>query len=221
MALMTLMTEIKSMESTLTSVLIESVLKLIRLTDSNVFILVESERDGRRFGGNPSLCERFRGGGLRATCGDVELDVSMGVSSLFTKTVTGGNEQRFVPGQRVVTDQRGIASQRIAADQHFVADQRLVETAVADQRVAAILNPPSIGPDCQSLVPTSSQPTHNSQILKIESSSFYSITEDSGGNILSERKRKAMEEDSIAKRPKSESLEFQILDERSVIRVSR
>ena len=84
-AITSILSEIKSLESTLATVLMESVLKLIKLTDSNVFILIENEKMGRCFGGSKELCHNFRTGNLSASSDHVEMDVSMNVSSLSPK----------------------------------------------------------------------------------------------------------------------------------------
>ena len=80
-SLLGLMNQLQNLESNVASILIETSLKLCSLTDINIFFLVETA-DGRRFAGNPQLCDRFRRGGLLAADSDIECVVNPSVSAL-------------------------------------------------------------------------------------------------------------------------------------------
>merc|ERR1712168_1417736 len=92
-ALMSMLTEMKKLESSFTSVIMEAVLKLVKITDSKIFILIENESVGRCFGGSQHFCDDYRGDGLRATHYDYEMEVDMDVSSLSTKRVDGNDQE--------------------------------------------------------------------------------------------------------------------------------
>lgn len=80
-ALIGLVDHLQTMESMVTTILIEAAMKLATLTDAGVFLLVES-RDGRRFSGKRHLCDAYLEGRLHPTDGDVELEVNPNITSV-------------------------------------------------------------------------------------------------------------------------------------------
>ena len=82
---MSLLTEIKSLESSFATTMIEAVLKLAKLTDTKMFILLENDNLGRCFGGSDKFCSEFKSGGLHASRNDAEMEVAMGITSLYCK----------------------------------------------------------------------------------------------------------------------------------------
>ena len=91
-ALLSTLKEIKKLESTFASVLMEVVLKLVKLTDSEIFILIENESMGRCFGGSKLFCDDYRGNGLRETLNDLWMEVDLDVSSLSAKRIDDSSQ---------------------------------------------------------------------------------------------------------------------------------
>ena len=78
-------TKIQSMESKISSILMEAALKMISLTNSNVIVLMETEGEGRCYGGNEVLCELYREGQLLPTGNDTEFQVDLNAASVAPK----------------------------------------------------------------------------------------------------------------------------------------
>merc|ERR1719193_543494 len=82
--LMGLLSQWQSIETSLTNYMIETVMKLSSLTESNVFILVETT-EGRRFAGKNHLVSLYNNGCLRNDGADVELEADVHSSTLRPK----------------------------------------------------------------------------------------------------------------------------------------
>ena len=66
--LLDVMTQLRSMEAALSSVLMEAAMKMASLTDAGIFLLLETD-EGRKFCGNKKLCQEYRSGGVRPQAG--------------------------------------------------------------------------------------------------------------------------------------------------------
>lgn len=84
--LLGLLSHLQTVESKFAHVLMESTLKMMTLTDANVFILIEAE-DKRYYGGKSHLCEMFSRGHLQPFATDVEMEADVNSSSLTPKRV--------------------------------------------------------------------------------------------------------------------------------------
>lgn len=73
--------QLQSMENTLTAILIETALKLSSLTDTKVFVLVDST-EGRRFAGAPQLCQSYASNSLSPIGNDIEVLLQPNVKTL-------------------------------------------------------------------------------------------------------------------------------------------
>ena len=83
--LLGLLSQLQTMEAKFASVLLESALKLMTLTEANIFILIEAEDSRRYYGGKEYLCEQFRKGALQPTDADVEMEADVNITSLSPK----------------------------------------------------------------------------------------------------------------------------------------
>ena len=73
------------MESKFAHVLLESCLKMMSLTEANIFILIEAEDNRRYYGGKKHLCEAFGRGALQPTSMDVEMEANVHTTCLSPK----------------------------------------------------------------------------------------------------------------------------------------
>jgi len=92
-SLIGLVNQLQTMESTFSTIMMEAIMKLASLTDSNVFVMVETA-EGRRFCGKRHLCDQYlHGGGLAPIGNDIEMDVDVNVTSVREKQglMAGGN----------------------------------------------------------------------------------------------------------------------------------
>ena len=71
-----LVSHLQHMEQKLTDILLEAAMKMSSLTDSSIFILVETQ-EGRKFSGKPHLCDAYRQSRLIPTEADVECLVDL------------------------------------------------------------------------------------------------------------------------------------------------
>ena len=87
---------IKTMEKSFAYILMEAAFKLSQLTESQMFILIET-REGRTFTGSSSLCEAYSTTGLYGQETDVQMqmDDEEMVSESF-KSEAGKNRMRKV-----------------------------------------------------------------------------------------------------------------------------
>jgi len=79
--LLGVVSQLQSMENTLTAILIETALKLSSLTDAKVFVLVDSS-EGRRVAGAPQLCHTYATNGLTPTGSDIEIVLEPNVKTI-------------------------------------------------------------------------------------------------------------------------------------------
>lgn len=79
--LLGLMNQLQSLESSFTSILMEAALKLSSITDTNVFLLIESS-EGRRISGKRHLCDAYLRGALTPTGSDAIFEVDPSVVAL-------------------------------------------------------------------------------------------------------------------------------------------
>lgn len=79
--LVDLVEHLRGMESSFTSILFEAALKLASITDTSVFLLVETA-EGRKFGGKQHLCDSYVGEGLQSKTNDVQCSVDLSGKSL-------------------------------------------------------------------------------------------------------------------------------------------
>ena len=84
---------LQSLEGKLTTILMEAALKMISLTNSRIFLLIETEGEGRCYGGQDNLCELFREGRLQPSSEDTELRVDSSTSSLLSSTTFATSHQ--------------------------------------------------------------------------------------------------------------------------------
>jgi len=87
--LLGLLGQLQSMESSFVAILMETASKLSSLTDTNIFLLVETQQ-GRRFTGDRRLCDAFLGQGIRAFNSDVEYAVDPSVVALHPRAPAQG-----------------------------------------------------------------------------------------------------------------------------------
>jgi predicted ribosome-associated RNA-binding protein Tma20 len=79
-----LMDQLQTMELKFTSILMETAIKLASLTDSSMFLLIETPH-GRRFAGKQHLCDAYLYGSLSPVGNDVQMDADLNVTSLSEK----------------------------------------------------------------------------------------------------------------------------------------
>ena len=72
-SLIALVNQLQAMESSLASIIFESVAKLSSLTSSSVFLLIETDDGNRRFSGSQHLREAFMNGALAASPKDMQV----------------------------------------------------------------------------------------------------------------------------------------------------
>jgi len=72
--LLGLLGHLQNLETSFSSVLMEAALKLAALSESSIFILVETA-EGRRFAGKGHLCDAYNRGSLANTGADLELEI--------------------------------------------------------------------------------------------------------------------------------------------------
>ena len=66
--------QLKAMEKSFANILMEAAVKLSHLSNSKMFILIETQ-DGRTFTGSPNLCEAFSTIGLYGQENDVHMNM--------------------------------------------------------------------------------------------------------------------------------------------------
>ena len=69
-----LLNQLQTVEKALINILMEAAIKISSLTESNIFVLVETPEE-RKFGGSATLCQGYVEAGLRHRENDVKLDV--------------------------------------------------------------------------------------------------------------------------------------------------
>ena len=69
-----LLNQLQTVEKALINILMEAAIKISSLTESNIFVLVETPEE-RKFGGSAALCQGYLETGLRHREDDVKLDV--------------------------------------------------------------------------------------------------------------------------------------------------
>ena len=83
--LLSLLNQLQLMENSLTNFMLETILKIQSLTETKVFLLLESSGSGsdsvRRFCGTPDLVDSFENGRLRFKPTDVEVTLDPAVNS--------------------------------------------------------------------------------------------------------------------------------------------
>lgn len=90
--LMGLLSQWQSIETSLTNYMIETVMKLSSLTESSVFILVETT-EGRRFAGKHHLVSLYNSGCLHNDGTDIELEADVHSSTLRPKPMPSTQAQ--------------------------------------------------------------------------------------------------------------------------------
>ena len=80
-----LVSQLQHIEQKLTDILLEAAMKMSSLTDSSVFILVETQ-EGRKFSGKPHLCQAYRNSRLTPTDADVECFVDLNSKTINYST---------------------------------------------------------------------------------------------------------------------------------------
>jgi len=76
-----LVNQLQSMEQSLTELLMEIVTKLGQLTETNVFLLVETQ-EGRKISGHNQLCQQYLRGALTPVGADFLFDVDASISAV-------------------------------------------------------------------------------------------------------------------------------------------
>jgi len=79
-----LLGELQSIETKVSTMFLEVALKIMNLTDANIFVLLETS-NGRHYGGKEHLCSAYREGNLFALTNDYEVEVDMESSALKFK----------------------------------------------------------------------------------------------------------------------------------------
>lgn len=111
----------QSLEGKLTTILIEAALKMISLTNSRIFLLIETENEGRCYGGQDNLCELYREGRLQPTSEDTELRVDSSTPSpLLASPPSSGNRANDASGSSE-TETKKPKKRRIQSD-HLIAN---------------------------------------------------------------------------------------------------
>ena len=82
--LFTLLNQLQTVEKTFMNILMEAAMKLSSLTESNIFVLIETPEE-RKFAGSAPLCQSFIDDGLSYRDGDVQLDVDASRCALVEK----------------------------------------------------------------------------------------------------------------------------------------
>jgi len=81
-----LVNQLQNLEASFTAILLEAALKLSALTETNVFVLVETS-ELRKFGGSPHLCESYASSRLNPLGNDVQVSLAHRGSSLIEHTI--------------------------------------------------------------------------------------------------------------------------------------
>jgi len=98
-----LMDQLHSLESSFISILMEAALKLGAITDTSVFLLIETN-DGRRISGKRQLCDAYLQGFLTPTGNDVLFEVDPSVVALRQlPTHQPGHQTELGESQRIDT----------------------------------------------------------------------------------------------------------------------
>jgi len=119
----------QSLEGKLTTILMEAALKMISLTNSRIFFLIETENEGRCYGGQDNLCELYREGRLLPTTEDTELSVDSSFDSsspLIASSMTAGRGVNDASGSAAEnhlhqTEAKKPKKRRIQSD-HLIAN---------------------------------------------------------------------------------------------------
>ena len=86
--LLSLLNQLQLMENSLTNFMLETILKIQSLTETKVFLLLESPASGdggRRYCGTPDLVDSFERGQLASKTQDVEVSLDASINSLVEK----------------------------------------------------------------------------------------------------------------------------------------
>jgi len=83
-SLIGLVSQLQTMESSFTSILMEAALKLASLTDASIFMLVETP-EGRRYAGRHHLCSAYQRGQLLPLANDKEMEADANTIGLKEK----------------------------------------------------------------------------------------------------------------------------------------
>ena len=90
-SLLDLVTRLQHIEQNITDVLLEAAMKMSSLTDTSVFILVETQ-EGRKFSGEPHLCNAYRNSQLSPKDTDVECLVDLKSKTIsYSSSRTGSS----------------------------------------------------------------------------------------------------------------------------------
>jgi len=116
-SLLGLVNHLQNIELTFTSILLESAIKLSSLTDSNIFVLIETQ-EGRRFCGSKHLSEAYIGNGLSSNHNDIELEVNPTINAVQEKRVIA---KRHSPNQSRKRSACNDTYYKIAKRKPFVA----------------------------------------------------------------------------------------------------
>ena len=95
--LLSLLNQLQLMENSLTNFMLETILKLQSLTETKVFLLLESpgsSENGRRYCGTPDLVEAFEKGQLASMTRDVSVSLDQSVNSLVENPRVGESASR-------------------------------------------------------------------------------------------------------------------------------
>ena len=90
-SLLDLVTRLQHIEQNITDILLEAAMKMSSLTDSSVFILVETQ-EGRKFSGVPHMCDAYRNSQLTPKDTDVECLVDLKSKTIsYSSSRTGSS----------------------------------------------------------------------------------------------------------------------------------
>jgi len=145
--LLGLLGQLQSMESSFVAILMETASKLSSLTDTNIFLLVETQQ-GRRFTGDRRLCDAFLGPGIRAFNSDVEYAVDPSVVALHPRA----------PAQ--------VAHQSPIVDSSNGSVNTAVESIVSRKR--RILPAPTSTESFSAFSPTTPKQSRTSEVTEIK-----------------------------------------------------
>ena len=101
------------MENSLTNFMLETILKIQSLTETKVFLLLESpgcSDGGRRYCGTRDLVELFESAQLASKTADVEVSLDPSINTLVEKTVA--------PSQSTFSEQRPRGAKKRSLDNH-------------------------------------------------------------------------------------------------------
>jgi len=90
-----LLNQLQTVEKTLINILLEAAIKLTSLTESNIFVLVETPEE-RKFAGSSTLCQSFVDGELRYKENDIQLEVNAARCDVVEKQAPGGIHQMSI-----------------------------------------------------------------------------------------------------------------------------